>query len=215
MITIQKFTFNLFSENTYLLYDETLECILVDPGMNNVDEEKQLTHFIEENGLKPVQVILTHGHIDHILGCQFVAAHYRIPTAAHKDSNKFLEQAQLQASTFGIPFNGVPTIDIFLNESDIVRFGNSELKILHTPGHADGSLSFYSEQNKFVLVGDVLFNQSIGRTDLPSGNYELLKYSIWEKLFTLPDETAVYSGHGPETTIGSEKINNPFVAIGS
>ena len=118
-------------------------------------------------------------------------------------------------STFGLPFSGTPTINHYLNEGDIVRFGNSEFKVLHTPGHADGSLSFYDAKDKFVLTGDVLFKQSIGRTDLPTGNYDLLKYSIWDKLFTLPDETVVYSGHGPETTIGSEKISNPFVAIGS
>jgi len=215
MITIQKFTFNLFDENTYVLSDESKECILIDPGMNNAAEEKELTDYIEHAGLKPVQIILTHGHIDHILGCQFARDHYHIPIAAHKDSSQFLKQAKVQASTFGIPFTGMPSIDIFLNEGEVVRFGNSELKVLHTPGHADGSLSYYSKKDKFVLSGDVLFRQSIGRTDLPTGNYDLLKYNIWEKLFTLPDETVVYSGHGPETTIGSEKINNPFVAIGS
>lgn len=214
MITIQKFTFNLFDENTYILSDETSECIIVDPGMSSPSEEKKLSGFIQQAGLKPVAVILTHAHIDHILGCQFAANHFKIKTFGHKDCNTFLSQAKVQASTYGIPFNGCPNIDNFLNEGDFVRFGNSELKILHTPGHANGSLCFYSKKDKFVISGDVLFNQSIGRTDLPTGDYDLLKYSIWEKLFTLPDETVVYAGHGPETTIGSEKINNPFVAIG-
>jgi len=214
MITIQKFTFNLFDENTYILSDETSECIIVDPGMSSPSEEKKLSGFIQQAGLKPVAVILTHAHIDHILGCQFAANHFKIKMFGHKDCNMFLSQAKVQASTYGIPFNGCPNIDNFLNEGDFVRFGNSELKVLHTPGHANGSLCFYSKKDKFVISGDVLFNQSIGRTDLPTGDYDLLKYSIWEKLFTLPDETVVYAGHGPETSIGSEKINNPFVAIG-
>lgn len=214
MITIQKFTFNLFDENTYVLSDETGECTIIDPGMNNSAEEKELVDYIKSAGLKPVSIILTHAHIDHILGCKFATGQYQIQMSAHKDCNKFLSQAKVQASTFGILFNGAPNIDNFLNEGDIARFGNSELKVLYTPGHADGSLCYYSEKDKFVISGDVLFNQSIGRTDLPTGDYDLLKYSIWEKLFTLPEETVVYAGHGPETTIGSEKINNPFVAIG-
>lgn len=214
MISIQKFTFNLFDENTYVLSDETSECVVIDPGMSNPSEEKELASFIQQAGLKPVAVILTHAHIDHILGCQFAVDYFKIKMSGHKDCDKFISQAKVQASTYGIPFQGAPNIGNFLNEGDIVRFGNSELKVFHTPGHADGSLCFYSKQDKFVLTGDVLFNQSIGRTDLPTGDYDLLKYNIWEKLFTLPEETVVYAGHGPETTIGSEKINNPFVAIG-
>jgi hydroxyacylglutathione hydrolase len=214
MITIQKFTFNLFDENTYVLSDESGECIIIDPGMNNALEEKELVDYIKQAGLKPISVILTHAHIDHILGCQFAVKHYNIKMLGHKGCDKFISQAKVQASTFGIPFNGAPNIDNFLIEGDTVSFGNSELKVLYTPGHANGSLCFYSEKDKSVLSGDVLFNQSIGRTDLPTGDYDLLKYSIWEKLFTLPEETVVYAGHGPETTIGSEKINNPFVAIG-
>lgn len=214
MITNQKLIFNLFDENTYVLSDETGECVIVDPGMNNETEEKELVDFIKQAGLKPVSILLTHAHIDHILGCQFAVEKFGIQISGHKDCSKFLSQAKVQASTFGIPFKGVPPIDNFLNEGDIVRFGNSALKVLHTPGHADGSLCFYSEKDKFVLSGDVLFNQSIGRTDLPTGDYDLLKYNIWEKLFTLPEETVVYPGHGPETSIGFEKINNPFVAIG-
>jgi hydroxyacylglutathione hydrolase len=215
MITIKKFTFNLFDENTYILSDETGECILIDPGMSDESEENELTDFINSASLKPGAVVLTHAHIDHILGCQFAVKQYMINMWGHKDCDKFIGQAKVQASTYGIPFYGAPTIDNFLKEGDFVRFGNSELKVLHTPGHANGSLCFYSQKDKFVMSGDVLFNQSIGRTDLPTGNYDLLKYSIWEKLFTLPDETVVYAGHGPETTIGSEKISNPFVAIGS
>lgn len=215
MIKIQRFTFNLFEENTFVLSDETGECILVDPGMNNKTEEEELFNYIKKNGLRPVLIILSHGHIDHILGCQFAADQFKIQVAAHKDCPKFLSHAKVSASTFGIEFNEAKPVDIFLKEGDTVRFGNSELKVLFTPGHADGSLSFYSEKDHFVLTGDILFNQSIGRTDLPTGDYDLLKHMIWEKLFTLPDDTIVYAGHGPSTSIGSEKVNNPYVAIGS
>lgn len=211
---IKKFVFNLFDENTYVLSDETGECILLDPGMSNDIEENELFSYIKNEGLKPVAVLLTHAHIDHILGCRFAVDTFGIQIAGHKDCNKFLAQAKVQASTFGIPYKGAAPVEKLLGEGDLVRFGNSELKVLKTPGHADGSICYYSEKDNFVMSGDVLFNQSIGRTDLPTGDYDLLKYNIWEKLFTLPDETVVYPGHGPETTIGSEKINNPFVAIG-
>lgn len=214
MITIKRFTFNPFQENTYLLSDETNECIIIDAGMDGSQEEDEIAAYISENSLKPVLLVNTHAHIDHILGNSFVANTYKVDLVAHKDCVNFIERAAGQAQMFGMQMSKTKAIDKFINEGETLDFGNSSLQILLTPGHADGSLCFYSAEDKFVITGDVLFNQSIGRTDLPTGNYDLLQKSIWEKLFTLPDETVAYPGHGPETTIGYEKLHNPFVAIG-
>lgn len=215
MIKIKRLSYNLFQVNTYVLHDETNECIIIDAGMEGFMEEKEIENFIETNHLKPVLLVNTHGHIDHILGNNFMAQRYGLKLAAHKDSEPIIERAPIYAQTFGVNIENPRNIDIFLDENSEIKFGNSKLKVLHTPGHADGSICFYSQEEKFVIAGDVLFYQSIGRTDLPTGDYDVLQQSIWEKLFTLPDETVVYPGHGPETTIGYEKINNPFIAIGS
>ena len=214
MIKIKRFIFNAFQENTYVLSDETNECIIIDPGMDSTEEEEQMTDYISEHHLKPVLLVNTHTHIDHILGNSFIASHYKLKLAAHKDSAQFIHRAKGQAQMFGMEMDSTKSIDIFLSEEETLDFGHSSLQILLTPGHADGSLCFYSKKDDFVITGDVLFNQSIGRTDLPTGDYDLLQKSIWEKLFTLPDETTAYPGHGPETEIGFEKIHNPFVAIG-
>ena len=214
MITLKRFAFNPFQVNTYILSDETGECIIIDAGMQGEDEEGVITEYIDRHKLKPVMLVLTHAHIDHILGNSYVTDKYNIELFAHAESAPFLENAISYASTFGLTLDKVKEIDKFIGEEKDLCFGNSTLKVLYTPGHANGSVCFYSENDKFVITGDVLFNQSIGRTDLPTGDYDLLQKSIWEKLFILPDETVAYPGHGPETTIGSEKINNPFVAIG-
>jgi len=215
MINVQSFAFNAFEVNTYVLHDEvTRKCVIVDAGMQNHSEEDEIVAYIESNGLKPVLLLNTHTHIDHILGNAFLAEKYDLPLAAHREAEKIMTNAPAYAMTFGISMPKVKHIDTYLEEGDNVEFGNSFLETLFTPGHADGSVCFYSATDNFVITGDVLFNQSIGRTDLPTGDYDLLQKSIWEKLFTLPDETVVYPGHGPETTIGSEKVNNPFVAIG-
>ncbi|MBT3175074.1 MAG: MBL fold metallo-hydrolase [Lentimicrobiaceae bacterium] len=215
MIKLKRFTFNAFQENTYVLWDETNQCIIIDPGMQDNREETELVDFIESNELKPVKIVLTHAHIDHILGCWFTAKKFNIDLYAHKDAVQFVVNSTRDGAVFGIQMGKTKGIDHFIDENDGVEFGNSKLKVFLTPGHADGSLCFYASDESFVITGDVLFNQSIGRTDLPTGSYELLQKSIWEKLFTLPDETVAYPGHGPETTIGSEKVSNPFVAIGT
>ncbi len=200
--------------NTYVLSDESGECIIIDAGMQGDDEEAEITNYITANNLKPVMMLLTHAHIDHIVGNSFIADRYNISLSAHKDCVPFLEGADGYASSFGLTLEKVKTIDNYIDENSNIKFGNSKLKVLFTPGHASGSLCFYSPTDKFVITGDVLFNQSIGRTDLKTGDYDLLQKSIWEKLFTLPDDTEVFPGHGAETTIGYEKVNNPFVAIG-
>jgi len=214
MITIKKFAFNPFQVNTYVLSDETGECIIIDAGMQGDLEESEITEYINNHSLKPIMLLLTHAHIDHIVGNSFIADKYSLQLTAHKDCVPFFKNATAYASTFGLTLEKVKDIDNYIDEGNEIEFGNSKLKVLFTPGHANGSLCFYSPEDNFVITGDVLFNQSIGRTDLKTGNYDLLQDSIWEKLFTLPDETIVYPGHGPETSIGFEKVNNPFVAIG-
>ena len=214
MISVKRFAFNPFQENTYILHDESGECVIIDPGMDSSQEEELFSSYIDEHKLKPVLLVNTHAHVDHILGNNFVADTYGLQLAAHKDCVHFLKSARGQAQMFGLHMGETKEIDIFLEEGKSLQFGDSSLQIFHTPGHADGSLCFYSEKDDFVITGDVLFNQSIGRTDLPTGDYDVLQKSIWEKLFTLPDETTAYPGHGPETNIGFEKLHNPFVAIG-
>ena len=214
MITIKRFAFNPYQVNTYILNDETGDCVIIDPGMDGEQEKQKFDDYISSNKLKPVKLLNTHAHIDHIIANEYVSEKYDIKLFAHEHSGYFLDEAQVYASTFGLNMDGVKEIDEFLSDDEFVEFGKSKLKILDTPGHADGSICFYSEEDKFVITGDVLFRESIGRTDLKTGNYDLLQKSIWEKLFTLPDGTTAYPGHGPETQIGFEKLHNPFVAIG-
>jgi len=214
MISVKKFVFNPFQVNAFVLFDETGDCILIDPAVSSERELTQLETFIEENKLHPTLLVNTHSHIDHLLGNHTIAQGYGIKLAAHPAGQVFIDKAHASAERFGLHLEGTKNIDIFLDDQQELSFGNAKLKILYTPGHADGSICLYAEKEAFVISGDVLFNQSIGRTDLPTGDYDVLQKSIWEKLFTLADETLVYPGHGPETTIGSEKVNNPFVAIG-
>lgn len=214
MIKIEKFVFNPFQLNAYLLYDETGECILVDPAVSDKGEMQQLEEFISTHKLTPKLIVNTHSHIDHLLGNKTVAEHYNLQLAAHTGGQMFIDKAPKSADKFGLPFSGNKEIDIPLQEGKTLDFGDASLKIFDTPGHADGSICLYAEGEGFVVVGDVLFYQSIGRTDFETGDYDLLQKSIWEKLFVLPDDTVVYPGHGRSTTIGTEKESNPFVTIG-
>ncbi len=211
MITIKAFEFNDFHVNTFVLYDETSDCVIIDPGCITDGEHKELTSFISQNKLHPVKLFNTHAHIDHIVGNKFVATTYNIGLEVHKGAMSFLHSAKGYAVAFG--FDNVEFVDPvgFVEEGDVIKFGNSELKVLYTPGHADGSICFYSEKENFIIVGDVLFRDSIGRTDLPSGDFDMLMKSIKTKLFELPANTVVYPGHGGTTTIEYEKENNPFV----
>lgn len=214
MIKIKRLAFNAYQVNTYILHDETGECVIIDPGMDGENEKQTFDDYITSNNLKPVKLLNTHAHIDHIIANKYVSEKYNIKLFSHEHCTHFLHEAIIYASTFGLEMDGVKEIDLFLTDGEIVEFGKSKLKVLDTPGHADGSVCFYCEKDKFVITGDVLFRESIGRTDLKTGNYDLLQTSIWEKLFTLPGETTAYPGHGPETQIGYEKLHNPFVAIG-
>ena len=211
MISIKAFTFNPFQENTYVLYDGTQEAIIVDPGCSNSNEQQQLVNFIEQHHLKPVKLVNTHCHIDHILGNAFVARKWKLELEANFLDIYNIERAVEYGLMFGIAVEEPPIPAVDLVEGNQLRFGNSSLEILFTPGHSLGSVSFYSSLGGFVIGGDVLFMNSIGRTDLPGGDFDVLENSIKTKMYTLPATTKVYSGHGLVTTIGHEMANNPFV----
>jgi hydroxyacylglutathione hydrolase len=214
MISIEKFVFNPFQVNTYVLYDETNEAVIIDPGCSDGVETLSLLNFLKQEGLKPVRMLLTHTHVDHVVGCNALQEAIQLEPEGHRAGRVFLEHSTRTAANYGISLNKNPVLSRFFDEGDVLTFGNSGLEVLYTPGHADGSVCFLNREQKFVISGDVLFNMSIGRTDFPTGDYDLLQKNITEKLFTLPDETIVYPGHGPETTIGFEKRNNPFVGGG-
>lgn len=211
MINIHYFTFGPFQENTYILSDETKECILIDPGNNSASEHKQLQEYIKQYQLIPKRLILTHAHVDHINGNQFVFDTYGLLPEVHQEDVFFIEKHLATANMYGIQAEQSPMPISFIREGDVIQFGNSVLQALHTPGHSPGSISFYNSQEKFIIGGDVLFYGSIGRTDLPMGNHATLIKSIKEKLFPLGDDMKVYSGHGAPTSIGFERINNPFL----
>ena len=211
MVKVVSFTFNPFQENTYILYDETKECIIFDPGCSNPSEKAQLTNFIEQNDLKPVRLINTHCHLDHVLGNGFIAKKYGLSLEIHKGELPVLAHAPKSAAMYGVAMEPSPEPSKFIEEGDIITFGKAQLIAILTPGHSPASLSFYCAQDNFVIAGDVLFHMSIGRTDLPGGDFNTLINSIQTKLFILPDETKVYPGHMQATTIGFEKENNPFL----
>lgn len=210
MSEIKVFTFNAFSVNTLVLYDETKECTIVDCGCSNIDEQQQLTRFITNNHLTPVHLLNTHYHVDHIIGNRFIKETYGLVPEAHQAGEVFWEKGRMWGAVFGVAESDMVKAEKYLKENDIVRFGTTELHVLETPGHAAGSLCFYNKKENYVIVGDVLFLQSIGRTDLPTGNHDLLIDQVVKKLFTLPEKTTVIPGHGPFTEIGFEKRNNPF-----
>jgi hydroxyacylglutathione hydrolase len=211
MIKIKKFVFNPFEENTYLIEDKNGECAIIDAGCYEESEQMQVSGHLEEQALKLVRNFSTHLHIDHIFGNGFLADRYGVFPEYHEAAVPFLTTVKEIAGSFGLVMNGQPKPARYLTEGDVLTFGTTQLEVFYTPGHANGHVCFYSRAGGFVFTGDVLFRDTIGRTDLPTGNFNLLMESIREKLFTLPDETVVYPGHGPETTIGYEKLNNPFI----
>jgi hydroxyacylglutathione hydrolase len=213
MLKVQSFAFNPFQENTYILFDETSECVVIDPGCSDQDENQTLASFISKNSLSVKVLLNTHCHIDHVLGNYFVKEKYKVNLLMHEREIPVLKAAKVSASNYGFPMYHETEPDGFLKEGDTITFGNQSLKVLFVPGHAPGHIAFYDEKNKIVIGGDVLFYNSIGRTDLPGGNYQQLINSIHQKLFTLPDDVTVYPGHGPETTIDIEKKTNPFCAL--
>ncbi|RAU82066.1 MBL fold metallo-hydrolase [Pontibacter arcticus] len=204
-------TFNPFQENTYLLHDETKACVVIDPGCYEAHEREELKQYITDNGLKVERLLNTHCHIDHVLGNKFVADTYKVGLEIHAEDEQVLRSVPTYAPNYGFAMYAELLPTSYLKEGDTIKFGNTELKVIFAPGHAPGHVVFYNEAEKIVIGGDVLFRQSIGRTDLPLGDHNTLIQSIKTKLFTLPDEVTVYPGHGPETTIGHEKKYNPFL----
>lgn len=207
------FQFSLFGINTYLVFDpETKECAVIDPGMSTPEEEKSIENFIAEKGLTLTQVINTHLHIDHVAGIPFLQKKYGAPVKAH-EGDKFLgDGIKEQARMFGLnlPLDNIE-ISEYLKAGDKIKIGNGELEVLEVPGHSKGSIALYDPSGGFLITGDALFKGSIGRTDLPGGNYRELISSIESRLLSLPDETVVLPGHGPSSTIGEEKEGNPFL----
>ncbi|MHA4742161.1 MBL fold metallo-hydrolase [Dyadobacter sp. MSC1_007] len=210
MVQVQSFTFNPFSENTYLLYDETGEAIIIDPGCYDKSELQELTSYIEAKNLTPVQIVNTHAHIDHVLGVAALKRKYGIPFLLHKLDEPLLRAVKTYASNYGFSAFDEPEIDGYILERQSIQFGNTTLKVIFVPGHAPGHVAFVSDEQQFVIGGDALFRMSIGRTDLPGGDHATLLTSIRTQLFTLPDSYTVYAGHMEPTTIGFEKKNNPF-----
>jgi len=212
LIQIQKFTFNLFSENTFVLWDdESLESAIVDPGCSDLSEENELENFITDNILKVKYLINTHCHIDHILGCEFVKNKFNPVYYAPELDIPLIQNANQQASFVGMDFSISITPDEYITEDKKLYLGKSELSFLFTPGHTPGEFCIYIQDIKICISGDVLFFDSIGRTDLWGGNYDTLIKSINEKLLTLPNETIIYPGHGESSSIGREKNLNPFL----
>lgn len=195
-----------------MLYEESGAAVIIDPGCYSPGEAQELAGFIEKQGLTPEWLLNTHTHIDHILGNSFVHGKYDLLPAYHADGAFFVANAAIHGRSFGLEVGQVCKEYRRLEEQDTIRFGNSELRCLHTPGHADGSLCFYAVNQNFVITGDLIFFESIGRFDLPGGNYDLLEKSIREKIFTLPGHTVLYPGHGHETTVEHERMFNPFVS---
>jgi glyoxylase-like metal-dependent hydrolase (beta-lactamase superfamily II) len=211
-MNIESFVFNPFMENTYLAYDDTLECVIIDAGCFTILEQERLKHAIEEKKLVVKHLINTHLHLDHVFGNGFVFRTFGIKPEAHAADEFLLDQLPAQSAIFGVTFNEKPqSIGHYLNDEDTISFGHCTLKAIHVPGHSPGSLCFYNESDHILFAGDVLFRGSIGRTDLPKGNYDQLIEGIQNRLLTLPENTLVYSGHGESTTIGHEKRENPYL----
>ncbi len=213
MLSIQTFTFNAFSENTYVVSDETHEGVIIDPGCYSREEQKELTTYIDDHKLNIKYILNTHCHIDHVLGNDFTKDKFNAPLLIHKIEEAVLKAVKNYAPVYGFEGYREAEPDRFIDEKDTIAFGNTEWKILFLPGHAPGHIAFYDLKEKMIFAGDVLFAGSIGRTDLPGGNHDTLISSIQKKLFLLPDEVVVYPGHGPTTTLRREKISNPFCAL--
>nr|WP_121270197.1 MBL fold metallo-hydrolase [Pedobacter schmidteae] len=211
MISIKQFTFNPVRENTYILFDETGECVIIDPGMYDSEEQNAVVNFIKEEGLKPVLLLNTHCHYDHVFGNKFVYDQWGLKPQFHKGELYVLQAIPGYVPQMGLHYELSPEPEIFLPESGKVTFGHSQLELIFAPGHSPAHLCFYAAADNFLIGGDVLFYYSIGRTDLPGGNHLQLINSIKNNLFILPDDCIVYPGHGQSTTIGFEKQHNPHL----
>ena len=213
MIEVKSFVFNPFSENTFVVYDETKEAIIIDPGCCDNNERNELDEFIQSKHLNVALLINTHCHIDHVLGNNFVKEKYNVPFLTHKKEESLLRAVKAYAPNYGFADYKEVLPDKFIDENDEVTWGKSSLDVLFLPGHSPGHIGLYHAEQKLLISGDVLFEGSVGRTDLPGGDMDTLIDSIQQKLFILPDDVTVYCGHGATTIIGVEKVSNPFCAL--
>jgi len=213
MLTVKAFIFNPVQENSYVLYNEKKQCCIIDPGCYFEKERQELKTFIEETGLQPILLLNTHCHLDHVFGNKFVHDEWGLKLHIHQKEKPVLDFAPASGEMWQLPFENYSGDLVFIKEGSTIRLGGDELEIRFTPGHSPGHVCFYDEADGFAISGDVLFNGSIGRTDLPGGDFDILINSIQTQLFTLADDTKIYCGHGPMTTVGFEKQNNPFVKL--
>jgi hydroxyacylglutathione hydrolase len=211
MLKIKAFVFSPIQENTYVLYNQFNDCLIIDPGCYFPEEKDELKSFITQSNLMPRMLLNTHCHLDHVFGNKFIAETWGLTLQLHEKEKKLLDYAPTSGLMYNMPFDNYAGEYIYLKEGDIIKLGEDELKVIEAPGHSPGHICFYCAKQNFIISGDVLFNRSIGRTDLPGGDHETLLKNIREKLFVLPEETIVYSGHGTVTTIGEEKKYNPFL----
>lgn len=210
-MNIQIFTFNALQENTYLLWDDSKECVIIDAGCYDKVEQQELVDFITQQGLKPSLLLSTHSHIDHVLGNYFLKVKYQIPLKIHRKDEATLRAVKTYAAMYGLPLYQEQLQDDYFAEGEQIKFGNTILEILFVTGHAPGHVAFYHAASGSCIAGDVLFAGSVGRADLPGGDFETLIKSIKTELYPLGDNTKIYSGHGPATTIGREKKSNPYL----
>lgn len=214
MIKYKQFVFNPLQVNAWLIYEEQSSAVLIDPSFRNQTECSIISDFVTQAGITIVFVINTHGHFDHVFGSGMLGEFSKAPFLIHENDLQLMQSAPMVAGSFGFEFVGViPEPDGFLRHGQTITAGSIHLEVMHVPGHSQGCVAFYLRSKGWLFTGDTLFAGSIGRTDLHGGNYEQIIRSIKEQLFTLPDETQVFPGHGPSTTIGNEKVNNPYVGI--
>lgn len=208
---IKQFVQNPFQENTYLVYDETGEAIIVDAGSYTQSDVEEIKQFTDGNKLSVKFLVNTHCHIDHVIGINALRKVYGVDSYAHREELSMLQTVPSQAIMFGLEMDAIPQIEKTLEDGETLKFGNTVLQVIHTPGHSLGCICLYSEKNKIIFSGDTLFQGSIGRTDLSGGNYDTIIHSISTKILSLPDEVLVFPGHGPSTTIGRERVSNPYL----
>lgn len=212
MLTIKKLVFNPFGENTYIIWDKSKEAAIIDPGMMSDYENSVVLKFVTDNQLNLRHLINTHAHIDHIAGNGFVKRTFGLESECNKADEYLAKHVCEQAQMFGLSYNGNPlSIDIHLNDNDTIKIGDESLSVIYVPGHTKGHIALYCNQSDCVFTGDALFRQSIGRTDLPGGDYATLIRSVTGRLMNLPETTTIYPGHGENSTIGFEKANNPYI----
>lgn len=211
MIKIAVLAFNPFQENTYVVSDGTDECVIIDAGNYSAAEDAKLKAYVEEKGLKVVAIVNTHGHVDHMLGVAFAKRAFGAPFAVHGEDNFLIESAATHGSIYGFEVKEIPTVDIDLSKQNEIKFGETTLQVIHTPGHTPGHVSLFEPKSRSLFCGDTLFRESIGRTDLPGGDYSWIMKSILEKIVPLGNDVSIYPGHGPKSDIGHEVLYNPFI----